>query len=149
MSENLIEALVGEWEGVYKLWLEPGVLRSESPARASIRAVLAGRYVVVDYHWADRGAPQEGTMLLGCDGEDAWQMAWVDTWHTSRSIMSCTGGAGADLSILGSYDHADEQWGWRTTWAMSCADHLVVRAWNISPHGKEELATEMAYERRD
>lgn len=74
MSQDLLDAVVGEWEGVYELWLEPGALRSESSARASIHPVLEARYVVHDYEWADQGAPQQGTMLqLGRDRGAAWQ----------------------------------------------------------------------------
>lgn len=149
MSErDLLTALVGEWDGIYRLWLEPGVLRSESPARATIRPVLDGRYVVHDYEWADQGAPQHGTMLLGFDSDGVWHMAWIDTWHTGRSIMACKGDAGPDGTVLGSYGGGGQTWGWRTTWAMSDADHLVVTAWNLSPQGQEDKATETTYERR-
>jgi Protein of unknown function (DUF1579) len=147
-QQDLLTALVGEWGGIYRLWLEPGVLRSESPARATIRPVLDGRYVVHDYGWADQGAPQHGTMLLGSDGDGVWHMAWIDTWHTGRSIMACKGEAGADATMLGSYDGGGQTWGWRTTWAMPDADHLVVMAWNLSPQGQEDKATETVYERR-
>jgi hypothetical protein len=75
---------------------------AESPARATIRPVLDGRYVVHDYGWADQGAPQHGTMLLGSDGDGVWHMAWIDTWHTGRSIMACKGEAGPDATMLGS-----------------------------------------------
>ena len=85
-QQELLTALVGEWDGVYRLWLQPGVLRSESPARATIRPVLGGRYVVHDYVWADRGAPQHGTMLLGSDGDDVWHMAWIDTCAADRVL---------------------------------------------------------------
>jgi len=147
-QQDLLTALVGVWDGVYRLWLEPGVLRSESPARATIRPVLDGRYVVHDYEWADQGAPQHGTMLLGSDGDDVWPVAWIDTWHTGRSIMPCKGDAGPDATVLGSYAGGGETWGWRTTWAMPDADHLVVTAWNLSPQGQQDKATETTYERR-
>ena len=34
MSRDLLAALVGEWNGTYRLWLEPGTLRTEGPRRA-------------------------------------------------------------------------------------------------------------------
>ncbi len=147
-GETLLDALVGEWNGTYKLWLEPGVLRSESTTRASICPVLEGRYVVHDYRWSDQDAPQRGTMLLGRDRDDLWHMAWADTWHTGLSIMSCVHTSGADATVLGSYEAGDQQWGWRTSWKMSDADHLIITAWNISPNGDAAKATETSYDRR-
>jgi hypothetical protein len=148
LGEDLLTAMVGEWEGTYRVWLEPGVLRSESPSRATIAPMLHGRYVAQDYEWADQGALQQGTMLLGSDGDGVWHMAWVDTWHTASSIMPCRGEAGGAAEVVGTYEGAGEQWGWRTTWTMSDLDHLVVTAWNITPQGEDAKATEATYERR-
>ena len=50
--------------------------------------------------------------------------------------------------VQGSYDGDGQTWGWRTTWAMPDVDHLVVTAWNLSPQGQEDKATETVYERR-
>jgi Protein of unknown function (DUF1579) len=147
-GQDLLTAMVGEWEGTYRLWLEPGVLRGESPARATIMPMLHGRYVVQDYEWADQGALQQGTMLLGCDADGAWQMAWVDTWHTGSSIMACQGDAESGAVVVGHYGGAGEVWGWRTAWTMPDLDHLVVTAWNITPQGDEHKATETQYQRR-
>jgi Protein of unknown function (DUF1579) len=160
LGEDLLTAMVGEWEGTYRVWLEPGVLRSDSPSRATIVPMLHGRYVAQDYEWADQGALQQGTMLLGSDGDGVWHLAWVDTFHTGLSIMLCRGEAGDAAEVLGTYGGAGE-WGWRTTWTMfsgpapedagpagSDLDHLVVTAWNITPEGEEAKATEATYERR-
>jgi hypothetical protein len=148
LGEDLLTAMVGEWEGTYRLWLEPGVLRSESPSRATIVPMLHGRYVAQDYEWADQGALQQGTMLLGSDGDGAWHLAWVDTYHTGSSIMPSRGEAGGAAEVTGTFEGGGEQWGWRTTWTMSDPDHLVVTAWIITPQGEEGKATEATYERR-
>jgi hypothetical protein len=87
-------------------------------------------------------------MLLGREGDNAWHMAWIDTWHTGRSIMPCKGEAGAHAGVVGSYHSGDEQWGRRTTWEIPDADHLVVTAWNITPQSEKAKATEKTYERR-
>jgi Protein of unknown function (DUF1579) len=146
--QDLLTAMVGDWEGVYRLWLEPGVLRGESPTRATIYPVLHGRYVSQDYEWADQGILQQGTMLLGRDNDGVWNMAWVDTWHTAGAVMPFKGQDGSGADVLGSYGGNGEQWGWRTAWSMPDSDHLVVTAWNITPQGTEHKATESTYERR-
>jgi hypothetical protein len=142
---EMIAALVGEWEGTYRLWLEPGVLRTESPTRCSGRPVLDGRFVALDYDWTDGEDPQLGSMLLGCTDEGRWELAWVDTWHMGTSMMFCAGGPTAE--VLGSYGPPDEPWGWRTRFDLGSPDQLVITAWNITPAGDEAKATEASYRR--
>lgn len=111
-AREMITALVGEWNGTYRLWLEPGELRTEGPTRCTGQSVLEGRFVALDYGWTDGDDPQLGSMLLGCTDEGAWEMAWVDTWHTGTSMMFCVGAP--DAEVLGSYGSTVERWGWRT-----------------------------------
>jgi Protein of unknown function (DUF1579) len=69
-------------------------------------------------------------------------MAWVDSWHTGRSIMFCTGGPEAE--VVGTYG---PQWSWRTRFDLVSPNELVITAWNITPAGEEAKATEAAYHR--
>ena len=97
MSRDLIAALVGDWSGTYRLWLEPGTLRTEGPTHCTGRTVLDGRFVALDYDWTDLDGPQQGSMLLGRTDEGTWQMAWVDTWHTGTSILFSVGEVDAEV----------------------------------------------------
>jgi hypothetical protein len=143
-GRELIAALVGEWSGTYRLWLEPGELRTEGPTRCTGRSMLEGRFVALDYDWTDRDEPQRGSMLLGCTDEGTWQMAWVDTWHNGTSIMFCDGGP--DPDVLGSYGPTHERWGWRTRFDLVRPDGFVITAWNVTPTGEETKATEATYQ---
>ena len=153
MSRDLIAALVGDWNGTYRLWFEPGPLRTEGPTRGTGRAVLGGRFVALDYEWTDLDGPQQGSMLLGRTDEGTWQLAWVDTWHTGHLIMFCTGqsdaddGAGGSAEVLTSYGPPEEPWGWRTRIDLPSPGELVITAWNILPGGVEAKATEATYSR--
>ena len=144
-AREMITALVGEWNGTYRLWLEPDELRTEGPTRCIGRSLLAGRFVALDYDWVDGHDPQLGSMLLGCSDEGRWEMAWVDSWHTGTSMMFCVGGPDAD--VLGAYGRSDERWGWRTRFDLVSRDELVITAWNITPAGDETKATEARYQR--
>jgi hypothetical protein len=102
-QQDLLTALVGEWDGVYRLWLEPGVLGSESPARATIRPVLDGRYVVHDYVWADQALP---SMARCCSAPTA---TTCGTWHGS------TPGTPADRSSPARVRWDPMPWCWAAT----------------------------------
>jgi hypothetical protein len=140
--DEILNALVGEWEGTYRLWLQPGEPRTEGPTRCTGRPVLDGRFVALDYAWTDLDGPQIGSMLLGCTDEGQWELAWVDSWHTGRSMLFSVGGPEAD--VLGSYAG---EWGWRTRFDVAPAGGWVVNAWNITPAGEETKATEATYRR--
>ena len=144
-TRELLAALVGTWTGTYRLWLEPGTPRVEGPSHGTGRPVLDGRFVALDYDWVDADGPQAGTMLLGCTDEGTWEMAWVDTWHTGRSILFCQGGPAAD--VLGGYGPPEQRWGWRTRFDLVSPEELVITAWNVEPTGEETKATEATYRR--
>lgn len=151
-GRDVLSALPGTWQGEYRVWLEPTKLYTECASTLEITPVLSGRFVSGVYDWlagnteGAPGDPQEGFFLLGRNGEAEWQMAWTDSWHNGDSIMWSTGGP--DLRVKGSYPTGAEPWFWRTEFEMEAADELVITAYNISPGGDEDRATEARYRRR-
>jgi len=141
---------LGRWRGTARLWFEPGILAAEDSVTGEISSVGAGRWVRHAYATRIDGTEHTGSALLGFHlDEHAWQVAWVDTFHTGSAIMLSEGpladDPGAPISVLGSYGDGDGgRWGWRTTFEIA-DDGVLVRHFNITPQGEEALAVEFDY----
>ena len=155
-GRDLLSGMVGQWQGIYRVWLEPPAVYTECGSMLHIEPLLKGRFVSGDYEWSSgakpegkepavEGEPQSGSFMLGQAGEAKWQMAWVDSWHNGDSILFCTGGP--EPKVTGTYSGGEEIWSWRTEFELRDPDHLVITAYNIAPDGKEEIATEGDYRR--
>lgn len=155
-ARELLEGMVGEWAGRYRVWLEPPAVHTECESVLHIEPLLGGRFISADYDWHSggpaehaessvEGEPQSGSFMLGRSAGGQWQMAWVDSWHNGDSILFSTGGP--EAKVTGVYAPGPEPWSWRTEFELREADHLVITAYNIAPDGKEEIATEGDYHR--
>jgi Protein of unknown function (DUF1579) len=138
-----LHALVGEWEGTTRTWLDPSARPDEGHTTARIEAVLGGRFVRLEYRGTVIGKPHAGEMLLGCDTDGRLAAAWIDSFHMATGIMMSTGERRADgaVSVLGSYDAGGQQWGWRTV-LRADGGGLAIDTTNIAPDGVEHPATE-------
>lgn len=152
-ARELLEGMVGEWQGRYRVWLEPPAVHTDCRSMLHIEPVLKGRFVSGDYDWSSGALPEgtegagdgqaeTGSFMLGQTTGGDWQMAWVDSWHQGDSILFCTGGP--EPKVTGTYAGT---WGWRTEFDLRDADHLVITAYNITPDGEEQIATEGDYRR--
>ncbi|WP_031530169.1 DUF1579 domain-containing protein [Dyadobacter crusticola] len=146
-----IHAMVGKWEGVTKTWFEPGVLADESPMSGSIQPIHGGRFLLYQYQGTLSGEPFEGSATIGYDiGNEKFQVAWVDSFHMGTAIMLSEGeSVEHGFSVLGSYGGPGipVPWGWRTVVQLNDPDQLTISAFNISPEGQEDIATETVYHR--
>ena len=143
--------LVGEWTGDNKLWVIPGEPVRESATAARVSLVAGGRYLVLDYTWAEGGKPQDGHLVvrLASDTTDV-DMVWVDSWHQGASFLRLAGieKSSASVSALGSYAAPPgPAWGWRIAFTAESKDRYAMRMWNITPDGQELLAVEAVYKR--
>lgn len=71
---------------------------------------------------------------------DAFESAWVDSFHTGSSVMFSTAASRpSQFSVLGSYGDGEQgpPWGWRTDIDQPDADTLVITMFNITPQGEE------------
>jgi hypothetical protein len=148
---NQLQEIIGNWEGNTKTWFEPGVVADESPMTGSIRPVLGGRFLMHEYKGSLNGEAFEGIAFYGFDiASNVFQSAWIDSFHMGTGILFSTETASdKGFSVLGSYGGPDipEPWGWRTTINVIDSDHIKISAYNISPEGQEDIATETTYTR--
>jgi hypothetical protein len=146
-----LHQLVGGWEGTTKVWFEPGVVADESPVKGTFRPVLGGRFLMHEYQGSMNGNPLEGIAMYGYDiPNDTFQCSWIDSFHMGTAIMLSSGKPTEQGSaVLGSYGGPDipVPWGWRTVTELTDPDTLVISAYNISPDGQEDLATQTVYRR--
>lgn len=155
IPHRLLARMVGEWEGVYRLWFERDMLASESTQRGCLRSVLGGRFLLHEYTWDFDGRGYAGLALLGHHlDERRWECAWVDSFHTGTSILSSRAAqpdGPAYFAVLGDYGDGRHppgpRWGWRTEIEQPDDDRLVIVMTNISPAGEEAKAVEVDYRR--
>jgi hypothetical protein len=148
-----LSRLAGEWEGIARTWFEPGKLADESPVKGKIRSILGGRFVMHEYEGSLSNAPLQGIAIIGYHlALRKYQVAWVDSFHNGTAIMLSEGKRDTtEMNVTGSYAYVtpglEQHWGWRTTIELVNEDELVLRAYNVSPEGQEDLATEAVYKR--
>lgn len=148
--EEFKSAVIGEWQGTKQLYMapppEPPV---SSPSKLSVTPVAGGSFLQFNYGWSYEGEAQTGVLLFGYDEENAASAAWVDSFHMSSKILSCTGTAADGAADLrGSYAAPPgPDWGWRIAIRSVSAKELQIVMHNISPAGQEDLAVQIDYTR--
>lgn len=150
-NHHKLSQLAGDWEGTACVWFEPEKIGDESPVEGTIKPILGGRFMLLEYIGAFMGKPTGGMMWIGFSiAEEKYQCAWIDTGHMGTGIMLSEGANGTDFNVLGSYGYAGmaDRWGWRTTVELKDANTLIINAYNISPQGEEQKAVETVYTRK-
>ena len=137
--------LSGEWNGLTSVWFEQSKPEDESAITASFTPILGGRFMLYEYKTAFKDDPVEGMAIIGYSiGIEAYQCAWVDSFHMGTGILFSEGAKTEKLfSALGHYSGPGipEPWGWRTEIEMQ-DEKVVITAYNISPEGESMKATE-------
>lgn len=134
--------IAGRWRGDTELYLDPSAAPELSHTEATIEALLGGRWIRIDYRGTAMARPHAGVLLLGFHRDaNAFEAAWIDSFHTGTAMMMSVGEPRADdaVSVLGSYAAGDQRWGWRTTLRRTPSE-LVIESFNITPEGQEHPA---------
>lgn len=144
--------LIGKWKGTSKVWFDIGDPIDTAEVEGEFSALMDGRFILHQYTTTFQSTPITGMMWLGCFmGTDTYQSAWIDSFHTGSSILfSQSKRNNNDFDATGSYtagEKHEQTWGWRTKVEWISADEVKMIAYNITPDGEEQLATEMHYHR--
>jgi hypothetical protein len=144
-----LQALAGHYQGTTRTFLDPNNPPDESEDRLFIEPVLGGRWLRMQWFGRCMNKPRSGELTLGYHIDaDAYEMTWVDSFHSGSAILWFTGAAKQDGSIIvqGTYAAGTERWGWRHELHPS-ADGIRMRATNIAPDGTEYPAIETDWTR--
>ncbi|RPI00289.1 MAG: DUF1579 domain-containing protein, partial [Calditrichaeota bacterium] len=135
MEKELLQSLIGSWEGTCRTWFEPGKLADESRISGRISPVLDGFFFRHEYESSLQGKPRHGEELIAFNSvTKRFQVSWVDDFHMNYAIMFSEGEATErGFFVLGKYDVAPgtPPWGWRTVYEVIDRDHLIITAYNI------------------
>lgn len=146
-----LQALTGSWEGITKTWFEPDVLADESEMKGTIKSILGGSFLLHEYQGSINGKPFQGIAIYGFDIPNSNAQAfWIDSFHMGTGMMLSNGTpTGNGFSVLGQYSVPEypAPWNWRTVAELQDPDTLIITAYNISPEGQEDKATETVYKR--
>jgi hypothetical protein len=132
----------GEWQGTNRVQLGNSEPVHESSSRVVVTPIVRQKLIRVDQTWCWMDQRQIGAMLIGYDrASDTVSLHWVDTFHTSKEVMSCTGSFDplGKLIVHGSYaSPPGPDWGWRIEISWIDGSELRIDMFNIDPSGKED-----------
>ena len=102
-----LNQMLGEWEGVFRMWMEPGGEPMEMPGTIKREWVLDGRYVRETVESEAAWGPFRGIGYMGYNNMDGrYEFIWMDT--ESTAIMRETGTYDPDSKVLSTHgSHRD------------------------------------------
>jgi len=148
-----LNRLAGNWQGTSKVWFEPGEPVDTTEVTGTMKLVMNGKYLMHEYKSSFQGKPLEGLSIYAYNLMlERYECAWIDSFHTSTFILFSEGKRHTgENKVLGTYGYVtpetEQFWGWRTEMNIVSDDEVIITAYNITPEGEEQKATEIAYKR--
>jgi hypothetical protein len=146
-----LNTLIGEWEGTFKIWMEPGAEPMISEGTVSREWILDGRFVHEVVEASSDWGPFKGISYLGYNNVDGqYEAIWMDSM--SAGIYFETGSLDPDTQVMrtrGTYrDPASGKvLNSRGMMDMSNPNRHTMVGYTTGPDGKEFKSFEGVMER--
>src|SRR5690349_16388442 len=76
-QKQIVDSLVGSWEGTCRTWFKPGQLVDESKVKGEIRPILDGRLIRHTYEGSMQGKPRHGEeTIVYSSWAKLFQVSW-------------------------------------------------------------------------
>lgn len=145
-----LAALTGQWDVTYEAWQEPEGEPLKGTGTSTYRSILAGRYLVEEFHSQFAGQPFEGMLLMGYDNvREQYQSIWVDSLSTGFVTQTGTVAADGTKRLNGmTYDPMTPQGRpMRSELQELSPDHFTMQMFDTLPDGSEWMTMSFQYRR--
>jgi hypothetical protein len=139
-----LNRLVGEWEGEFTMWMEPGGPPTKSTGSATREWIFGGRYLREEMKATSEMGEFEGISYLAYDNVDGiYKATWIDSMSTG--IYMETGMLDPETMILSTRNSYRDPKTGKTIWTegeidMSDADRQVYKGYTTNSSGQRYLS---------
>jgi len=151
-NHSKLKALVGNWDVVSRIWMDPAAKPVESKGTSEKRMILGDRYVQEHYSGTVMGKPFVGQGLIGYDNaKQKFVNISLDNMSTAPAVYEGSiDAAGKDLAVSGTSFCPMEQKNktFRMVTHIESDKKHILESFEVDPSGKAVKHMELIYTRK-